>query len=115
MSRWKVAGALHSPKGKTLVRSNHRLQSIRLSTSTNSWSWVLNIKELKNLLLNFMSILSITLPNLFIIDVPFPALLSNIIRSRFRVEHATLLIPILILVLWWKIFTVPGTKVAPFP
>jgi len=42
-----------------------------------------------------MFILSTTLPNLFIPDVPFPALLSSLIRSWCQVKPArTLLIPI---------------------
>jgi len=41
-----------------------------------------------------MFILSITLPNLSIPDVPFPALLSTLIRRRFQVKPATHLIPI---------------------
>jgi len=40
-----------------------------------------------------MFVLSITLPNLSIPDVPFPALLSTPIRRRFQVKPATLLIP----------------------
>jgi len=43
---------------------------------------------------SFMFILSITLPNLSIPDVPFPALLSTLIRRRFQVKPANLLIPI---------------------
>jgi hypothetical protein len=39
-----------------------------------------------------MFILSITLPNLSIPDVPFPVLLSTLIRSRFQAKPATLLI-----------------------
>jgi hypothetical protein len=41
-----------------------------------------------------MFILSITLPNSSIPDVPFPALLSTLIRRQFQVKPATLLIPI---------------------
>jgi hypothetical protein len=41
-----------------------------------------------------MFILSITLPKLSIPDVPFPALLSTLIRRRFQVKPAALLIPI---------------------
>jgi hypothetical protein len=41
-----------------------------------------------------MSILSITLPNLSVPDVTFPALVSTLIRRRFQVKQATLLIPI---------------------
>ena len=43
---------------------------------------------------SFMFILSIRLPNSSIPDVPFPALLSTLIRERFQVKPATLLIPI---------------------
>ena len=38
--------------------------------------------------------LSTMLPNLSIPDVPFPAILSTLIRRRFQVKPATLLIPI---------------------
>ena len=41
-----------------------------------------------------MFILSVTLPNLSIPDVPFPAQLSTLIRKRLQVKSATLLIPI---------------------
>ena len=41
-----------------------------------------------------MFILSITLPNLSIPDVPFPALLLTLIRRRFQIKPATLLVPI---------------------
>ena len=62
-----------------------------------------------------MFILSIMLPNLFIPDVPFLALLSTLIRRQFQVKPATLLILIDILFfLWWRSFMVSGTKVAPF-
>jgi len=46
----------------------------------------------------------------------FPVLLLYLImRSRFQVKHATLLIPIdLFLVVWWRSFTLPG-KVYPIP
>jgi hypothetical protein len=74
------------------------------------------LKELRNLLSSFMFILSIALPNLSIPDVPFPALLSTLIRRRFQVKPAILLIPIdLFLFFWWRSFTAPGTKVAPSP
>jgi hypothetical protein len=36
-----------------------------------------------------MFILSITLPNLSIPDVPFPVLLSTLIGSRFQLKPAT--------------------------
>ena len=78
-------------------------------------SWVLILKESINLLPSFIFILSITLPNLSITDVPFPALLSTLTRRGFQVKHATLLIPIYFPVLQWRSFTVCGTKVAPFP
>ena len=73
-------------------------------------------KDLRNLLSSFMFILSISLQNLFIPDVPFPALLLTLIRRRFQVKPATLLTPINIVFsfAWWSSFTVPGTK-APVP
>ena len=59
------------------------------STTITRWSllrsWVLILKELRNLLPSFMFILSITLPNLSISDVPFSALLSTLIRRQFQV------------------------------
>jgi hypothetical protein len=51
--------------------------------------WVLILKEFRNLLPSFMFILSITPPNLSIPDVPFPALLSILIKRRFQVKPAT--------------------------
>jgi len=74
------------------------------------------LKELRNLLPSFMSILSNTLPNLSITDEPFqPVLVSTLIRSRFQVKHATLLIPVdLFLLYWWRSFTVHGIKVTLF-
>jgi len=75
----------------------------------------LDSQRLKNLLPSFMFILSITLPILSIPDVSFPALLSTLIRRRFQVKPATLRSPLIIfLFYWWRSFTVPGTKVAPF-
>jgi hypothetical protein len=56
-----------------------------------------------------MFILSITLPNMSIPDVPFPALLSTLIRRRFQVKPATLLISIDDFSFWWRVSTVPGT------
>ena len=41
-----------------------------------------------------LHVLSITLPNMSIPDVPFPALSSPLIRRRFQIEPVTLLIPI---------------------
>jgi len=43
----------------------------------------LDSQRVRNLLPSFMFILPITLPNLSIPDVPFPALLSTLIRRRF--------------------------------
>jgi len=41
--------------------------------------------------------------------------ISNLIRSRFQVKPATLLIPVaLSYSLWWRSVTVPGTKVTIF-
>jgi hypothetical protein len=51
-------------------------------------------QKVRNLLPSFVFILSITLPNMSIPDVPFPALLSTLIRGRFQVKPATLLMPI---------------------
>ena len=66
------------------------------STTITCWSllrsWVLIVKELRNLLPSFfMYNLSTTLPSLSIPDVPFPALISTLIRRRFQVKNATLL------------------------
>ena len=49
-------------------------------------------------------------------DVPFPILLSTLIRSRFQAKPATLLIPIdfSLPFLQWRSFTVLGSKVVPF-
>jgi hypothetical protein len=75
----------------------------------------------RSMLPSFMFILSTTLPNLSIPNVHFPVQLSIIINShpiriRFQLKPATLLIPIdFLLFCWWRNFTVPGTKVAPFP
>jgi hypothetical protein len=63
-----------------------------------------------------MFILSITLPNLSIPDVPFSTLLSTLISRQFQVKPTTLLVPIdLILFLLVEESYGPGTKVAPFP
>ena len=48
-------------------------------------------------------------------DMPFPVLLSALIRSRFQARPATLLIPIGFSFSRWRSFTVLGTKVAPSP
>ena len=76
--------------------------------------WPMKYANNINLPPSFMFILSITLPNISIPDVPFPAPLSTLVRSRFQVKPATLLIPIaLFLVLLVEEFSVPITKVAP--
>jgi hypothetical protein len=69
-----------------LIETNYEGEPLR--------SWVLMVKELRNLLPSFMFILTITLPNLSIPNVPFPTLLPNFIRIRFQVKPATLPIPI---------------------
>jgi len=51
------------------------------------------LQELRNLLPSSMFILSITLPNLSIPDMPFPTL-TNSLQERFQVKPATLPIPI---------------------
>ena len=58
-----------------------------------------------------------SLLNLSIPYVPFPVLLSTLIRSRFQVKPATLLIPIDFSFPFsrWRSFAVLGTKVAHFP
>jgi hypothetical protein len=52
------------------------------------------LKDFRNWLPSFMLILSITLPDLSIPDVSFQALLSPLIRRRFQVKPATLLVPV---------------------
>jgi hypothetical protein len=47
--------------------------------------------------------------------MPFPALLSTLIRRRLKVKPATHPIPINIIFFLVESFTVSGTKVAPFP
>ena len=58
-----------------------------------------------------------SLLNLSIPYVPFPVLLSTLLRSRFQVKPATLLIPIDFSFPFsrWRSFAVLGTKVAHFP
>jgi len=69
---------------------------VALSTTIARWSllrsWVLilNVKKLASEL----HVLSTTLPNMSIPDAHFPALSSTMIRSRFQVKPATLLISI---------------------
>jgi len=72
--------------GGTIYSSNHTLEPLT--------DMGLGSKRVKSLLPSFMFILSITLPNLSISDVPFPALLPTLIKRRFLVKPATLLIPI---------------------
>ena len=67
------------------IYNNHTLEPLK--------SLTLILKELWYLLPSFMSILSITLPNLLIPDVSFPGQSSTRIRRRFQVKPATLLIP----------------------
>ena len=69
----------------------HHLQHTLWSLSKN---WVSILKELRSLPLSSMCTLWTVLLNLSIPDVPFPVLLSNLIRSRFQAKPATLLIPI---------------------
>jgi len=68
------------------------------STTLTLWSlsrnWVLILKELRSLPLSSMCTLWTLLLNLSIPAVPFPVLLSTLIRSRFQAKPATLLIPI---------------------
>jgi hypothetical protein len=53
-----------------------------------------------------MYISSSMLPNMSIPHMPFPVLISTVIRSRSQVKPATLLIPIyLFLVHWWKFYS----------
>jgi len=59
-----------------------------------SRNWVLILKELRSLPPSSMCTLWTFLLNLSIPDVPFPLLLSTLIRSRFQAKPATLLIPI---------------------
>ena len=75
------------------------LEWVAPSTTITRWSllrsWFSKLKELRNLLPSFMFILSITLPNMSIPDVPFPgALFSTFIKRRFQVKPATLLVPV---------------------
>jgi hypothetical protein len=68
------------------ICNNHTLEPFK--------EQVLILKKLRNLLPSFMFTLSITLPNLSIPDVPFPAQIKTLIRRRLQVKPATLLIPI---------------------
>ena len=68
------------------------------STTLTFWSlsknWVSILKELRSFPASFMCTLWTLLLNLSISGVPFPVLLSTLIRSRFQAKPATLLIPI---------------------
>ena len=68
------------------------------STTLTLWSlsrnWVSILKKLRRLPPSSMCTLWTLLLNLSIPDVPFPVLLSTLIRSRFQAKPATLLIPI---------------------
>jgi len=68
------------------------------SKTITRWSFsrslVLILKELRSLLQSFMFILSICCQTCPYQTCPFPALLSTLIRRRFQVKSATLLIPI---------------------
>jgi len=57
-----------------------------------------------------------TLPSLSLSDVPFPALLSTLIKSRCQAKPATLLIPIDLFLLFLLVegFTVLGTRFTRF-
>jgi len=57
-------------------------------------NWVSILKELRSLPPSSVCTLWTLLLNLSILDVPFPVLLSTLIRSRFQAKPATLLIPI---------------------
>ena len=90
------------------------------STTPTLWSlsrnWVSILKELRSLPPSSMCTLWTLLLNLSIPDVPYPVLLSTLIRSRFQANPATLLIPIDFLSFSrWRSFTALGTKVASFP
>jgi len=95
VSFWGLCSTLKEPP---LLSTPSFWEWVAPSTTFTRWSllrsWALILKELRNLLPSFMSILSITLPNFSIPDVPFPALLSTHTRRRFQVKPATLLIPI---------------------
>jgi len=69
----------------------HHLQHSLWSLSRN---WVLILKKSRSLPPSSTCTLWTLLLNLSIPDVPFPVLLSILIRSRFQAKHATLLIPI---------------------
>jgi hypothetical protein len=76
------------------IHNNHTLEPYYKKLP----GWVLILEELRNLLPSLIYILSTTLPNTpyqtNLADVPFPVLLSTLIRSRFQAKPATLLISI---------------------
>ena len=82
-------------------------------------SWVLILKELRNLLPSFMFILSITLPNnLSTPSAHLRVLLSTLHRSPLSPGasfRSSLRPSWFSFSLWWRSFTVPNTKVAPIP
>ena len=108
--RWKQKGKVfpqltNSTKISATFSKEHPLLStssswvwVAPSTTLTLWSlsrnWVLIFKELRSLPPSSMCTLWNSLLNLSIPDVPFPVLLSTLIRSRFQVKPATLLIPI---------------------
>ena len=59
-----------------------------------TFHWVSILKELRSLPPSSMCTLWTLLLDLSILDVPFPILLSTLIRSRFQAKPATLLIPV---------------------
>jgi hypothetical protein len=92
-----------------------------LSTTITCWgllmSWVLILKELRNLLPSFMFTRSVNYASKLVHTRR--ALSSTIInyhQRRFQVRPATLRSPLIFsFLLWWRSSTVLGTKVAPFP
>ena len=82
------------PKLGQLTRSNRPLGLIVVTLTPWSLSrnWVLILKDLRRLPPSFKCTLWNLLLNLSIPDVPFPVLLSTLIRSRFQAKRATLLI-----------------------
>ena len=67
-------------------------QSTTLTLWSLSRNWVLILKEIRSLPPSSMCTLWTSLLNLSIPDVPFPVLLSTLIRSRFQAKPAILLI-----------------------
>jgi hypothetical protein len=75
------------------IHNNHTLEPYYKKLP----GWVLILEELRNLLPSLIYILSTTLPNTpyqtNLADAHFPVLLSTLVRRRFQVKHAFLLIP----------------------